>query len=49
MARSLLRFAAIKGFERVEDLASLAPKGCFIAAKAVERGVGQIGLTRKKR
>jgi hypothetical protein len=30
-------FAAIQGIERIEDLVSLAPKGCFIAAEAIKR------------
>jgi hypothetical protein len=30
-------FAAIQGIERIEDLAGLAPKGCFMAAEAIKR------------
>src|SRR5947209_1316546 len=45
--RPLLWFAAIQGVERKQDLASLAPEGCFIAAEAIKRGVGQIGETQK--
>src|SRR6516164_2767168 len=45
--RPLLWFAAIQGVERNQDLARLAPKGCFIAAEAVEREVGQVGKTQK--
>ena len=41
-ARSLLWFAAIQRIERIEGLAGLAPKGCFIAAEAVEDIIGQI-------
>jgi hypothetical protein len=44
---SFLRFAAIQGIERKQDLANLAPKGCFISTEAVERVVGQIGETQK--
>ena len=36
-APSFLWFAAIQGIERIEDLVSLAPKGCFIAAEAIKR------------
>ena len=46
-APSFLWFAAIQGIERKQDLADLAPKGCFISAEAVEREVGQIGKTQK--
>ena len=35
-------FASIQGIERKQDLARLAPKGCFISAKAIEREVRQI-------
>jgi hypothetical protein len=45
--RPLLWFAAIQGVERKQDLASLAPEGCFIAAQAIEREVGQIGQAQK--
>ena len=44
-APSVLWFAAIQGIKRNQDLADLAPKGCFISAEAVERVVGQIGET----
>jgi hypothetical protein len=37
-----LWFAAIQAIERIEDLASLAPKGCFIAAQTIDRVIGQI-------
>ncbi len=40
---SVLGFAAIQGVKRNQYLADLAPKDCFIAAKAVQRVVGQIG------
>jgi hypothetical protein len=40
-----LWFAAI--IKRKQDLADLAPKGCFISAEAVERVVGQVGETQK--
>ena len=46
-ALSLLWFAAIQRIERTQDLASLAPKRCFITAEAVEREVRQIGETQK--
>ena len=46
-ARSLLWFAAIQRIECKQDLASLAPKGCFIAAQAIEREIGQISETQK--
>ena len=46
-APSVLWFAAIQGIKRKQDLAVLAPKGCFISAEAVERVVGQIGETQK--
>jgi hypothetical protein len=46
-ACSFLWFAAIQGIERKQDLAGLAPKGCLIAAQAIEREVGQIGQTQK--
>jgi hypothetical protein len=35
----------IQCIESKQDLADLAPKGCFISAEAVERVVGQIGET----
>ena len=44
-APSIPWFAAIQGIKRKQDLAGLAPKGCFISAEAVERVVGQIGET----
>jgi hypothetical protein len=44
-APSFLRFAAIQGVERKQNLAVLAPRGCFIPAETVEREVGQIGET----
>ena len=44
---SVLWFAAIQGIEGKQDPAGLAPKGCFISAKPVERVVGQIGQTQK--
>jgi hypothetical protein len=47
VASSFLWFAAIQDVERIEDLASLAPKGCFIAAKAIEREIGQISKAQK--
>src|SRR5260370_14178556 len=46
-ASSFLWFAALQGIERIEDLTSLAPEGCFIAAEAIKREVGQIGETQK--
>ena len=46
-APSFLRFAAIQGIERKQDLAGLAPEGCFISAEAVKRVVGQIGQAQK--
>ena len=46
-APSLLWFAAIQGIESKQDPAGLAPQGCFIAAEAIEREVGQIGQTQK--
>jgi hypothetical protein len=33
--------------QRKQDLTGLAPKGCVIAAQAIEREVGQIGHTQK--
>ena len=47
MAHSLLRFAAIKCLERVKDSTSLAPQGRFIAAKTIEREIGQVGQPQK--
>ena len=46
-APSLLWFATIQCIESKQDLASLAPKDCFIPAKPVERVAGQIGQTQK--
>ena len=46
-APSFLGFAAIQGIERKQNLADLAPKGCFISAEAVERAIGQIGETQE--
>ena len=46
-ARSLLWFATIQCIEGKQDLADLAPKGCFISAEAIEREVRQIGETQK--
>jgi hypothetical protein len=43
VASSFLWFAAIQGIEGKQDLANLTPKGCFIAAEAVEGEVGEIG------
>jgi hypothetical protein len=40
-------FATCQRIECKQDLASLAPKGCFIAAQAVEREIGQISETQK--
>ncbi len=42
---SILWFAAIQDIKGKEDLAGLAPKGCFISAEAVECLVRQIGET----
>ena len=42
-----LWFAAIQGVKGKQDLTGLAPKGCFIAAQAIQREVGQIGKTQK--
>ena len=46
-APSLLWLATIQCIEREQDLSGLAPQGCFIAAEAIEREVGQIGETQK--
>jgi hypothetical protein len=43
----LLRFASIKGLERVKDSAGLAPKSRFIAAEPIKGEVGKIGETQK--
>ena len=40
---SFLRLAAIQGIERKQNSSCLAPQGGFIAAKAIERKIGQIG------
>ena len=42
---SILRLATIQCIESKQDLAGLAPKDCFIAAKPVERIAWQIGQT----
>jgi hypothetical protein len=42
-ACSFLWFAAIQGIERKQDLTGLTPKGCLIAAQAIQREVGQVG------
>ena len=47
LAPSFLWFAAIQSIEGKERLADLAPQGCFIAAEAVERAIGQIGETQE--
>ena len=44
---SFLWFAAIQGIKRKQDLTGLAPKGCLIAAQAIECKVGQIGQPQK--
>jgi hypothetical protein len=41
-APSFLWFAAIQGIKRLDDLASLAPGGSFIATDSIERVIGQI-------
>ncbi len=46
-APSFLWFAAIQSIERKKDSADLAREGCFIAAEAVERVIGQIGQTQE--
>jgi len=46
-APSILRFAPIQCVEGKQDLADLAPKGCFIPAEPVERAAGQIGEAQK--
>jgi hypothetical protein len=45
--RSALWFAAIQIFEREQDLAGLAPKGCFTPAELIERVLGQVGEAQK--
>jgi hypothetical protein len=44
---SFLWFAAIQGIKRKQDLTGLTPKGCLIAAQAIQREVGQVGKTQK--
>ena len=44
---SFVWFAAIQGIKRKQDLTGLAPKGCLIAAQAIQREVGQIGEAQK--
>ena len=46
-APSILWLAPIQCVEGKQDLADLAPKGCFIPAKPIEREVGQIGEAQK--
>ena len=46
-APSVLWFATIQCIESKQDLAGLAPKGCFVSAEAIEREVGQIGETER--
>ena len=43
----ILWLATIQCIESKQDLASLAPKNCFIPAKPVERIAGQIGEAQK--
>jgi len=45
-AASFLWFATIEGIEGKERLAELTPESCLIAAEAVERVVGQLGVAR---
>jgi hypothetical protein len=45
--RSFLRFVAIQGVEREQDLSGLAPKGCLIAAQAIECEVPNAKATRE--
>jgi hypothetical protein len=40
LAPSFLRLAPIQGIKCKQDLAGLAPKGCFVSAEAVECTVG---------
>jgi hypothetical protein len=42
---SFLRFAAIHGVKREENLADLAPQRGLVSTEAVECEVGQIGKT----
>jgi len=46
-APSFLWFTAIQSIEGEERLADLSPQGCFVAAEAVERAIGQIGETQE--
>ena len=46
-APSIVGFAPIQGVQCKQDLAGLAPKGCFIPAEAIEGVVGQIGETQE--
>src|SRR5208282_531744 len=46
-APSFLWFAAIQCIESKQNLAGLAPQGCFISAEAVQGEVGQISETQK--
>ena len=46
-ALSIPWFAAIQGIKRKQNVAGLAPKGCFISAEAIDRVVSQIGETQK--
>jgi hypothetical protein len=46
-ACSFLWFAPIQGIKCNQDLTGLAPKGCLIAAQAIEREVGEIGQPQK--
>jgi hypothetical protein len=43
LAPSFLWLKTVQCIERKQDLACLTPKGCFIAAEAVERAAGQVG------
>jgi hypothetical protein len=43
----LLRFASIKGLERVKDPTGLAPESRFITAEAIEGEIGKVGETQK--
>ena len=45
-APSIRWFAAIQGIKRKQDLAALAPKGCFISAEAVEHITASIKRNR---
>jgi hypothetical protein len=46
-ASSIAWFAPAQDVKCEQNLTDLAPKGCFISAKAVESTVGQIGETQK--